>query len=150
MRGNAFVCGSGRTAAIVKVILSPRPTMTNGEKTGQFTYYCRLGQVHHPDHASTIVPGSFIPNPPPVLMAFFHISSGIFGICCEKNSIMPSYINLNPAKAEGLDFNLFWFTSCSCVLSGVLHCQAFLVKSCYGSRPLDLATCFMDCLGGCF
>lgn len=63
MCGNACVCGSGRTAAFVKMILSPRKTMTNGDETAEFANV-RLDWKNHrqtmPDAlCQTIYPSPF-------------------------------------------------------------------------------------------
>lgn len=113
MCGNACVCGSGRTAAIVKVIPSPRPIVTNGEQTGQFTYSTVGWAKSITQTTPALLCQPVYPNPPPVLMAFIHICSRIFGIRCEKKQHQDrmhtlSHINLSPAKSEGPDyFHLF-------------------------------------------
>lgn len=64
---------------------------------------------------------------------------------------MLNHINLSPVKSEGLDyFNLFWFASYNCVLSGVLHCQTFLGQNLLLQQAAGFSHLFYGLLGWMF
>ena len=126
----------------------------------QESTYSRLCQEHQADHANSIVPACLSPIlrqiPPPVLMAYIHICSLMFGVECENSSIKirctcsdtSTSIQPNPRVETGLIYSSLYSITAFWLLCSAA--RRSLVKPCDGSWPLDLATCFMDCLAGVF
>lgn len=142
MSGNACVRGSGRTAAIVKTISSPRPTVTNGEYTGEFAN-CRLEPKHHTDHAWDIVPAHLSLSSAHT-HGFRPYLLRLFGMHYEKNNIrtgcecLATLTHVHPCQKI---FNLFWFRSYNCV-SGVLYCQISLCQDFLEQQPVAFSQLF--------
>lgn len=88
MCGNACLCGSGRTAAFVKMILSPRQTMTNGDQTAGFAEF-RLDCKNHRRAVPDARCQTVYPNPLACSRGFHPPHLQRLGRRYEKNSTGP-------------------------------------------------------------
>lgn len=86
-------------------VYKPRPTVTDGKWTGQFTY-CRLGSEHHTEHASTTVPAHLSQSSSCSHGFHPYLLQNSWGMLWKKHHDrmhMLSHINLSPANSETLD-----------------------------------------------
>lgn len=154
--GNACVRGTRRTAAIVKMILSRRQTMTTGELTVYFANY-RVDKDHHKETTPDTLCQFIYPNPPSVLMACIHIFSRLqkFGMHSEKNSIhtgitcSATLTSVQPNETEQTTWIYSGLDSRTFVWCATLTKKS-LVKPLASNRPLYLAICLRNVLVGDF